>query len=71
MTEDEYQKLLEKYGKEKTDDKILRLEANKNFKNYTDHYLTLNNWLRDDTSQPKVEDYYDEATGKIKQRAVV
>lgn len=71
MTDEEYQKLQEKYGKEKTDDKILRLEANKNFKNYTDHYLTLNNWLRDDTSQSKMEEYYDDATGKIKQRAVV
>jgi hypothetical protein len=55
MTDEEYQKLQEKYGKEKTDDKILRLEANKNFKDYTDHYLTLNNWLRDEKTTGKVD----------------
>ena len=57
MTNEEYEKLKDKYGKEKTDDKILEFEP-KHAK-YTDHYLTLNNWLRKDC-KPKASIFTDE-----------
>lgn len=46
----EYEKLCGQYSKIATDDKILSLEAHKDFKKYSDHYLTLNNWLRNGTN---------------------
>ena len=52
MTDAEYQKLCDTYGKTETDNKIIDFEAFKNFGKYKDHYLTVNKWLRKDV-QPK------------------
>ena len=52
MTDTEYQKLCDTYGKTETDNKIIDFEACKDFGKYKDHYLTVNKWLRKDV-QPK------------------
>ena len=53
LTEEEYQKLVKNYGKERTEDKIISFEANKDFSKYKNHYLTINNWLRKDAVKNK------------------
>jgi hypothetical protein len=57
MTDAEYQKLCNTYGKTETDNKIIDFEACKEFGKYKDHYLTVNKWLRKDVkpteSQPQ------------------
>jgi hypothetical protein len=57
LSETEYQKLVDTYGKQKTDDKIIDFEAFKDFSKYKDHYLTVNKWLRkDNKSVPENEE---------------
>jgi hypothetical protein len=54
MTKDEYEKLVELYGKSIVDSKIEYAENYAKLKNYKSLYLTLNNWLKADVeSQPK------------------
>lgn len=58
LTENEYQKLIDKLGKDKTDDFIEQLSGYmrqnpKNARKYTDHYATILNWSRMDGRQSK------------------
>jgi len=53
MTEEEYNKLIEKYGKEKVDKKIEYSRNYAKLKNFKSLYLTINNWLSDDMPQEK------------------
>jgi len=48
MTDAEYQKLCDTYGKTETDNKVIDFEAFKDFPKYKDHYLAINKWLRKD-----------------------
>lgn len=60
MKEEEYEKLVNLYGKQKTDSKILDFESYKDMNRYKDHYLAINNWLRKDKGQNgcKADDEY-------------
>lgn len=48
MTEEEYQKLCDKYTKSRVDDKIEYARNYKGLTKYVSLYLTLNNWLKAD-----------------------
>lgn len=51
MTEEQYNKLVENYGKEATDDKIEHALNYAKLKSYKDLYRTLNNWLKKDAKE--------------------
>lgn len=51
VTEDEYNKLINLYGKEIVDNKIEYARNYSKLKNYTSLYLTLNNWLKKDVKK--------------------
>jgi hypothetical protein len=53
MTEIEYNKLVELYGKTNVDDKIEYSDNYAKLKNYTSLYKTLGNWLKKDLENPK------------------
>lgn len=53
MTEAEYKKLINKYGKQAVAEKLEYAENYKNLKNYVSLYLTLNNWLKKDIENTK------------------
>lgn len=59
MTDAEYSKLCEKYGKEETDSKIEDMNnwlvQGKNRNKITDHYRGLTNWLKKDIEKKKQE----------------
>lgn len=56
MTEKEYQKLIDRFGKEDTDDKIHELSKYKKYDKYTDHYSTILNWLKMDRQHKQKEE---------------
>lgn len=66
MTDAEYQKLCDTYGKTETDNKIIDFEAFKDFAKYKDHYLTINKWLRKDVqpTQKEVTPFFNYETGQ-------
>jgi len=51
LTEKEYQKLVDRFGKEDTDDKIYEFSTYSKYDKYTNHYSTLLNWLKKDRQQ--------------------
>jgi DNA-binding transcriptional regulator YhcF (GntR family) len=51
MTKTEYDKLVDKFGEDKVQNKIKYAENYAKLKNYTSLYLTLNNWLGADTEK--------------------
>jgi len=51
LTEKEYQKLVDRFGKEDTDDKIDEFSTYSKYNRYTNHYSTLLNWLKKDKQQ--------------------
>jgi len=51
LTEKEYQKLVDRFGKEDTDDKIDEFSNYSKYDKYTNHYSTLLNWLKKDRQQ--------------------
>jgi hypothetical protein len=51
LADDEYQKLIEKYGEAEVLKKIDLLSTYRDFKKYTDHYLTLNRWFIKDADE--------------------
>lgn len=60
LTEEEYEKLITLYGKEKVDDKISDMSAyiiNSRPKGYKDCYLALNSWLKKDKEKVKKNSY--------------
>jgi len=67
MLESEYDKLVEKYGKENVDSKILDMEAYRDLHKYTDHYLTINKWLLKDVGEKnkRYKEVWDDKTGKV------
>jgi phage replication O-like protein O len=53
MTEEEYNRLVEHYGKTEVDEKIEAAENYAKLKNYKSLYLTLNKWLKADGKEEK------------------
>jgi len=53
ITEEEYKKLTNKYGKQKVEDKIEHARNYKGLNKYVSLYLTLNNWLKKDIANKK------------------
>lgn len=51
LTEKEYQKLVDRFGKEDTGDKIDEFSSYSRYDKYTNHYSTLLNWLKKDRQQ--------------------
>lgn len=56
LTEKEYQKLVDRFGKEDTDDKIDEFSTYSKYNRYTNHYQTLLNWLKKDRQQGQEEE---------------
>lgn len=57
MTKEEYDKLVDQYGKVAVDDKVEYAENYTKLKNYKSLYLTLNKWLKKD-AEDKPKDQY-------------
>ena len=72
MTQDEYDKLVTKYGKTIVDSKIDSLDANiqskiKKYMQFKDHYATIGNWCRMDKvkEQPRAAPITDPVSIKL------
>lgn len=57
LTEKEYQKLADRFGKEDTDDKIYEFSTYSKYDKYTNHYSTLLNWLKKDKQQEQGKEH--------------
>ena len=63
LTEKEYQKLVSRFGKEDTDDKIHELSKYGKYDKYKDHYSTIANWLKMDRRQEEKKEQPIEEEG--------
>lgn len=65
LTQDKYDKLIDKYNKELVDNEILHLDnyiSNGKGKKYKDHYKVLNNWCKDKLNKQNISKENKEST---------